>query len=55
MLGDLRRKEKTDLKECVMLSQSGTNWLMQITYQIATRGEGDFEHIHEVVPWIEGT
>jgi hypothetical protein len=31
--------------------KSGTNWMMQIAYQIALQGEGDFEHIHDVVPW----
>ena len=29
----------------------GTNWTMQIAHQIAMRGHGDFEHIHDVVPW----
>jgi hypothetical protein len=29
----------------------GTNWTMQITHQIATRGAGEFKHIHDVVPW----
>lgn len=32
-------------------SKSGTNWAMQIAYQIAHRGQGEFEHIHSVVPW----
>ena len=27
------------------------NWTMQIAVQIATRGTGEFRHIHEVVPW----
>ncbi len=34
-------------------SKSGTNWAMQIAYQIAQRGDGAFEHIHDVVPWPE--
>ncbi len=34
-------------------SKSGTNWTMQIAYQIAHRGQGDYEHIHDVVPWPE--
>lgn len=34
-------------------SKSGTNWAMQIAYQIATRGAGDYAHIHDVVPWPE--
>ena len=29
----------------------GTNWTMQIAHQIATRGRGEFKHIHDVVPW----
>ncbi len=32
-------------------SKSGTNWMMQIAYQIAHRGHGEFTHIHDVVPW----
>lgn len=35
-------------------SKSGTNWLMQIQYQIAWRVKGEFEHIHDVVPWPDG-
>ncbi len=31
--------------------KSGTNWTMQIAVQIAYRGRGEFEHIHDVVPW----
>jgi hypothetical protein len=31
--------------------KSGTNWMMQIAHQIAQRGHGEYEHIHEVVPW----
>lgn len=31
--------------------KSGTNWGMQIAYQIACKGQGDYEHIHDVVPW----
>lgn len=34
-------------------SKSGTNWMLQIAYQIAQRGQGEFAHIHEVVPWPE--
>ena len=29
----------------------GTNWTMQIAYQIAMRGQGECPHIHNVVPW----
>ena len=31
--------------------KSGTNWAIQIAYQIAQRGRGEYEHIHDVVPW----
>jgi hypothetical protein len=31
--------------------KSGTNWGMQIAYQIACKGEGEYDHIHDVVPW----
>lgn len=31
--------------------KSGTNWMMQIAHQIAQGGSGEFEHIHDVVPW----
>ncbi|HUL81840.1 MAG TPA: sulfotransferase domain-containing protein [Gammaproteobacteria bacterium] len=31
--------------------KSGTTWLLQMTLQIAFRGEADFDDIHEVVPW----
>jgi hypothetical protein len=33
--------------------KTGTNWTMQIAIQIAHRGKAKFEHIHELVPWIE--
>lgn len=32
-------------------SKSGTNWMMQIAHQIAWRGEGEFENIHDAVAW----
>lgn len=31
--------------------KSGTNWMMQIVYQLIHHGKGEFEHIHDVVPW----
>lgn len=34
-------------------SKSGTNWAMQIAYQITQYGQGSFDHIHDVVPWPE--
>lgn len=33
--------------------KSGTNWTMQIAVQIAYRGHAEFEHIHDLVPWLE--
>lgn len=32
----------------------GTNWAMQIAYQVAMRGQGEYDHIHEVIPWPDG-
>lgn len=32
-------------------AKSGTNWLMQIAQQIAYYGDGEYDHIHELVPW----
>jgi Sulfotransferase domain len=32
-------------------AKSGTNWMMQIAHQIAFRGAGDYDHIHDVVCW----
>jgi hypothetical protein len=32
-------------------SKSGTNWAMQIAFQIAHRGQGEYNHIHDKVPW----
>ena len=32
-------------------AKSGTNWMMQIAHQLAWHGQGEFEHIHSVVPW----
>ncbi len=31
--------------------KSGTNWALQICQQIAWRGQAQFTHIHDVVPW----
>jgi hypothetical protein len=35
--------------------KSGTNWGMQIAYQIANHGKGEYEHIHDVVAWPDAT
>jgi len=32
-------------------AKSGTNWMMQIVYQLIHHGKGEFSHIHSVVPW----
>lgn len=32
-------------------SKSGTNWMMQIAHQIAWRGDGEYENIHDAVAW----
>jgi hypothetical protein len=31
--------------------KAGTNWTMQIAYQIAQRGQGEYENVHDVIPW----
>ena len=32
-------------------SKSGTNWMMQISHQIAWLGEGDYGNIHDAIAW----
>jgi hypothetical protein len=32
-------------------AKSGTNWMMQIVYQLIHHGEGEYDHIHNEVPW----
>lgn len=32
-------------------AKSGTNWAMQIVHQLLFHGQGEFDHIHDVVPW----
>ena len=41
---------KHDVVVCTF-PKCGTNWTMQIAYQIAMRGKGEFNHIHAVIPW----
>jgi hypothetical protein len=31
--------------------KSGTNWTMQIVHQLLNHGKGEYEHIHDVIPW----
>ena len=33
------------------MPKSGTNWMMQIAHQLIWHGKGDYNHIHDVVPW----
>jgi len=33
--------------------KSGTNWAMNIVYQLLSGGEGEFESLYEKVPWLE--
>ncbi len=32
-------------------AKSGTNWMLQIVYQLIHHGKGEYDHIHSVVPW----
>lgn len=32
-------------------AKSGTNWMMQIAHQLIYHGKGEYDHLHEVVPW----
>ena len=32
-------------------AKSGTNWVMQIVWQLIHHCEKDFDHIHSVAPW----
>jgi hypothetical protein len=31
--------------------KSGTNWMLQIVHQLIHHGRGEYDHIHDVVPW----
>ncbi len=44
------RPSRHDVVVCTF-PKCGTNWTMQIAYQIAMRGRGEFRHIHDVIPW----
>lgn len=33
--------------------KSGTNWVMYTAYQIAERGQGEFEDVLDVIPWVD--
>jgi hypothetical protein len=32
-------------------AKSGTNWMMQIAHQLIYHGKGEYDHLHNVVPW----
>src|SRR5690242_7463106 len=32
-------------------AKSGTNWMMQIAHQLIHHAKGEYEHLHDVVPW----
>lgn len=34
--------------------KSGTNWTMQMAHLIANRGQAEFDHVHDVIPWPDG-
>jgi hypothetical protein len=31
--------------------KSGTNWMLQIAHQLIHHARGEFDHIHDVIPW----
>ena len=47
------RPTQYDMVVCTY-PKCGTNWAMQIAYQITMRGEGEYSHIHDVIPWPAG-
>lgn len=46
------RPDAHDVVVCTF-PKCGTNWAMQIAYQISTRGAGEYDSIHDVIPWPE--
>lgn len=54
--GKPRSRDFTPTAHDVMICsyfKSGTNWTMHTALQIAHRGQAQFAHIHDVVPWID--
>jgi len=58
--GQTRKKVKEAFQDYVptehdvfvsSFAKSGTNWMMQIAHQVSFRGNGEYEHIHDVVCW----
>jgi hypothetical protein len=35
--------------------KSGTNWTLQIVWQLIQHAKNDFDHIHSAVPWPDAT
>ena len=36
-------------------AKSGTNWMMQIAHQLIYHGQGEYAHLHDLVPWPDTT
>ncbi len=36
-------------------AKSGTNWMMQIAHQLIYHGKGEYDHLHDIVPWPDTT
>jgi Sulfotransferase domain len=32
-------------------AKSGTNWMMQVAHQLIHHGKGEYDHLHDLVPW----
>jgi hypothetical protein len=41
---------KHDVLVCTY-PKSGTNWMLQLAFQIAFRGQGEFDNVHQYMPW----
>jgi hypothetical protein len=46
------RPEPTDIM-ITTTPKAGTTWMQQITHQLRTNGDKDFDEISAVVPWLE--
>jgi hypothetical protein len=36
-------------------AKSGTNWMMQIAHQLIYHAKGEYDHLHDIVPWPDTT